>query len=128
MQDFQRKHKTDVYVMRIVEELEAWDDLSKRGRQRRWFTRQEAVTVLKKTQLSYIAALDQPHLPHAPLTVAFLDCSCIQSVRSRFISLSNLLSQVRTTQPYDFVCALHSRTDTATPPTSTANHSIKSPT
>lgn len=54
------KHRTEVFVMTVTEELQEWEDSQAIGRNRRWFTIDDALTQLalhKPTQRHYLQEL-----------------------------------------------------------------------
>lgn len=56
----ERKHRTEVFVMIVKEELAEWEDSRSIGRQRKWFTLDEALKQLslhKPGQLTYLESL-----------------------------------------------------------------------
>lgn len=56
----ERKHRTEVFVMVVTEELPEWEDSRSIGRQRKWFTLDEALKQLslhKPMQLTYLESL-----------------------------------------------------------------------
>uniref|UniRef100_A0A1B6DJG1 diphosphoinositol-polyphosphate diphosphatase n=1 Tax=Clastoptera arizonana TaxID=38151 RepID=A0A1B6DJG1_9HEMI len=56
----ERKHRTEVFVMVVTEELPEWEDSRSMGRQRKWFTLDEALKQLslhKPMQLTYLESL-----------------------------------------------------------------------
>ncbi|KAM4045216.1 diphosphoinositol polyphosphate phosphohydrolase 1 isoform 2-T2 [Anomaloglossus baeobatrachus] len=61
-ENFERKHRTFVYVLTVTETLEDWEDSVSIGRKRRWFSIEEAVRALqghKPVQASYFQSLRQ---------------------------------------------------------------------
>ncbi|XP_053693693.1 diphosphoinositol polyphosphate phosphohydrolase 1 [Sabethes cyaneus] len=53
----EHKHRTEVFVMVVTQELEEWEDSKTIGRKRQWFTIEEALTQLarhKPTQRHYL--------------------------------------------------------------------------
>ncbi|XP_018911489.1 diphosphoinositol polyphosphate phosphohydrolase 1 isoform X2 [Bemisia tabaci] len=55
-----RKHRTQVFVLIVTEELPDWEDSRNIGRQRKWFTMEEALKQLrlhKPVQLVYLESL-----------------------------------------------------------------------
>lgn len=60
----ERKHRTQVFVMVVTEELPEWEDSRSIGRQRKWFSLEEALKQLslhKPVQLTYLESLlDRP--------------------------------------------------------------------
>nr|XP_048295169.1 diphosphoinositol polyphosphate phosphohydrolase 1-like [Myodes glareolus] len=58
----ERKHRTYVYVLIVMEVLEDWEDSVKIGRKREWFKIEDAIKVLlchKPVQASYFETLRQ---------------------------------------------------------------------
>ncbi|KAI5694633.1 hypothetical protein M8J75_002388 [Diaphorina citri] len=56
-----RKHRTQVFVMVVTQELDEWED--SRSRQRKWFTLDEALKLLrlhKPYQLRYLESMLRP--------------------------------------------------------------------
>ncbi|XP_066997567.1 diphosphoinositol polyphosphate phosphohydrolase 1 [Anabrus simplex] len=56
----ERKHRTEVYVLLVTEELPEWEDSKVMGRKRKWFTVEDALAQLsqhKPVQLSYLQSL-----------------------------------------------------------------------
>lgn len=56
----EHKHRTEVYVMIVTEELEEWEDSRSMGRKRQWFTINEALEKLalhKPVQRHYLQQL-----------------------------------------------------------------------
>ncbi|XP_014215053.1 diphosphoinositol polyphosphate phosphohydrolase 1 [Copidosoma floridanum] len=56
----EHKHRTHVWVMRVTEELQEWEDSRSIGRKRKWFSISEALLQLalhKPVQRSYIQTL-----------------------------------------------------------------------
>lgn len=56
----ERKHRTSVYVLLVTEELDEWEDLKSMGRKRKWFTLEEAFSVLalhRPAQCNYLKML-----------------------------------------------------------------------
>lgn len=54
------KHRTEVYVMTVTEELKEWEDSRSIGRNRKWFTIDDALNQLalhKPTQRHYLQEL-----------------------------------------------------------------------
>lgn len=77
----EHKHRTQVWVMRVTEELPEWEDSRAIGRKRKWFSIPEALLQLaqhKPVQRSYLHSLHNTnpyhnspntppsHHPHAP--------------------------------------------------------------
>ncbi|XP_068125500.1 diphosphoinositol polyphosphate phosphohydrolase 1 [Hyperolius riggenbachi] len=61
-ENFERKHRTFVYVLTVTEILDDWEDSVSIGRKRRWFSIEEAVRALqghKPVQASYFQSLRQ---------------------------------------------------------------------
>ncbi|KAM9320741.1 diphosphoinositol polyphosphate phosphohydrolase 1 [Gastrophryne carolinensis] len=61
-ENFERKHRTFVYVLTVTEVLDDWEDSVNIGRKRRWFSIEEAVRALqghKPVQASYFQSLRQ---------------------------------------------------------------------
>lgn len=59
----ERKHRTEVFVMVVTEELPEWEDSRSIGRQRKWFPLDEALKQLslhKPVQLTYLQSLRTP--------------------------------------------------------------------
>ncbi|KAI1309101.1 Diphosphoinositol polyphosphate phosphohydrolase 3-beta [Halotydeus destructor] len=59
-QNLERKHRTSVYVLLVTKELEEWDDSKSIGRQRKWFSVNEALQLLavhKPVQVEYVKLL-----------------------------------------------------------------------
>uniref|UniRef100_A0A023F9Z3 diphosphoinositol-polyphosphate diphosphatase n=2 Tax=Triatoma infestans TaxID=30076 RepID=A0A023F9Z3_TRIIF len=59
----ERKHRTEVFVMVVTEELPEWEDSRSIGRQRKWFTLEDALKQLslhKPVQLTYLESLITP--------------------------------------------------------------------
>ncbi|XP_056413559.1 diphosphoinositol polyphosphate phosphohydrolase 1 isoform X1 [Hyla sarda] len=66
-ENFERKHRTFVYVLTVTEILEDWEDSVNIGRKRRWFSIEEAVRALqghKPVQASYFQSLRQSCHPN----------------------------------------------------------------
>ncbi|XP_073431684.1 diphosphoinositol polyphosphate phosphohydrolase 1 isoform X2 [Dendrobates tinctorius] len=66
-ENFERKHRTFVYVLTVTEILEDWDDSVSIGRKRCWFSIEEAVLALqghKPVQASYFQSLRQSCHPN----------------------------------------------------------------
>ncbi|KAK0163014.1 hypothetical protein PV327_006730 [Microctonus hyperodae] len=60
VQNVEHKHRTQVWVMRVTEELPEWEDSRSIGRKRKWFTISEALIQLaqhKPVQRSYLHSL-----------------------------------------------------------------------
>lgn len=56
----EHKHRTQVWVMQVTEELPEWEDSRTIGRKRKWFSIQEALLQLaqhKPVQRSYLHSL-----------------------------------------------------------------------
>ncbi|KAK3929709.1 Diphosphoinositol polyphosphate phosphohydrolase 1 [Frankliniella fusca] len=56
----EQKHRTEVFVMTVTEELPEWEDSRSIGRKRKWFTMEDALTQLslhKPGQLTYLQSL-----------------------------------------------------------------------
>ncbi|XP_018305163.1 diphosphoinositol polyphosphate phosphohydrolase 1 isoform X1 [Mycetomoellerius zeteki] len=65
----EHKHRTDVWVMRVTEELPEWEDSRAIGRKRKWFTIPEALLQLgqhKPVQRSYLHSLHNTNPRHNP--------------------------------------------------------------
>lgn len=61
----EHKHRTEVYVMTVTEELEEWEDSRTIGRKRQWFTIDEALEQLalhKPVQRHYLQQLKRSKL------------------------------------------------------------------
>ncbi|XP_072278836.1 diphosphoinositol polyphosphate phosphohydrolase 1 [Pyxicephalus adspersus] len=61
-ENFERKHRTFVYVLTVTEVMDDWEDSVSNGRKRRWFSIEEAVHALqghKPVQASYFQSLRQ---------------------------------------------------------------------
>ncbi|XP_063810958.1 diphosphoinositol polyphosphate phosphohydrolase 1 isoform X2 [Pseudophryne corroboree] len=59
-ENFERKHRTFVYVLTVTEILEDWENSVSIGRKRRWFSIEEAIHALqgyKPVQASYFQSL-----------------------------------------------------------------------
>ncbi|XP_053208219.1 diphosphoinositol polyphosphate phosphohydrolase 1-like [Panonychus citri] len=59
-QNNERKHRTDVFILVVTQELSEWEDAIKIGRGRKWFTLNEAIDVLsehKPIECDYIRLL-----------------------------------------------------------------------
>lgn len=59
-QNRDHKHRTEVFVMTVTEELQEWEDSRSIGRNRQWFTIDDALNQLalhKPTQRSYLQEL-----------------------------------------------------------------------
>ncbi|KAG8042380.1 hypothetical protein G9C98_005014 [Cotesia typhae] len=59
-ENIEHKHRTQVWVMRVTEELPEWEDSRNIGRKRKWFTISDALIQLaqhKPIQRSYIHSL-----------------------------------------------------------------------
>ncbi|KAF5294948.1 hypothetical protein FQR65_LT10661 [Abscondita terminalis] len=59
-ENIEHKHRTEVYVMIVTEELEEWEDSRTMGRKRQWFTINEALEKLalhKPVQRHYLQQL-----------------------------------------------------------------------
>ncbi|XP_073526748.1 diphosphoinositol polyphosphate phosphohydrolase 1 isoform X2 [Phyllobates terribilis] len=66
-ENFERKHRTFVYVLIVTEILEDWEDSVSIGRKRCWFSIEEAVHALqghKPVQASYFQSLRQSCHPN----------------------------------------------------------------
>ncbi|XP_075707269.1 diphosphoinositol polyphosphate phosphohydrolase 1 [Rhinoderma darwinii] len=66
-ENFERKHRTFVYVLTVTEILEDWEDSVSIGRNRHWFSIEEAVRALqghKPVQASYFQSLRQSCHPN----------------------------------------------------------------
>lgn len=64
-QNREHKHRTEVYVMTVTEELEEWEDSRTIGRKRQWFTIDEALDLLalhKPIQRHYLQQLRRSKL------------------------------------------------------------------
>ncbi|KAE8741372.1 hypothetical protein FOCC_FOCC013071 [Frankliniella occidentalis] len=60
LQNCEQKHRTEVFVMTVTEELPEWEDSRSIGRKRKWFTMEDALTQLslhKPGQLTYLQSL-----------------------------------------------------------------------
>lgn len=69
LQNVEHKHRTQVWVMRVTEELPEWEDSRAIGRKRKWFTIQEALLQLsqhKPVQRSYLHSLHNTNPRHNP--------------------------------------------------------------
>lgn len=66
----ERKHRTEVFVMVVTEELPEWEDSKNIGRQRKWFTLEDALKQLshKPVQLTYIESLLSPNNSSSQVT------------------------------------------------------------
>ncbi|XP_034249418.1 diphosphoinositol polyphosphate phosphohydrolase 2 isoform X1 [Thrips palmi] len=56
----EQKHRTEVFVMTVTEELPEWEDSRNIGRKRKWFTMEDALQQLslhKPGQLTYLQSL-----------------------------------------------------------------------
>nr|CAD7401303.1 unnamed protein product [Timema poppensis] len=56
----ERKHRTEVFVLVVTEELPEWEDSKTMGRKRKWFTMEDALEQLslhKPVQLTYLQSL-----------------------------------------------------------------------
>lgn len=56
----ERKHRTEVFVLVVTEELPEWEDAKNMGRKRKWFTVEDALEQLslhKPVQLAYLQSL-----------------------------------------------------------------------
>ncbi|XP_022184113.1 diphosphoinositol polyphosphate phosphohydrolase 1 isoform X2 [Nilaparvata lugens] len=56
----ERKHRTEVFVLVVTEELPEWEDSRSIGRQRKWFSLEDALKQLslhKPVQLTYLESL-----------------------------------------------------------------------
>ncbi|XP_011176013.1 diphosphoinositol polyphosphate phosphohydrolase 1 isoform X2 [Solenopsis invicta] len=65
----EHKHRTEVWVMRVTEELPEWEDSRAIGRKRKWFTIPEALLQLDKhkpVQRSYLDKLHHSNPRHNP--------------------------------------------------------------
>ncbi|XP_071555830.1 diphosphoinositol polyphosphate phosphohydrolase 1 isoform X2 [Temnothorax nylanderi] len=65
----EHKHRTEVWVMRVTEELPEWEDSRAIGRKRKWFTIPEALLQLgqhKPVQRSYLHSLHNTNPRHNP--------------------------------------------------------------
>lgn len=76
LQSREHKHRTEVFVMNVTEELEEWEDSRTIGRVRQWFTIDDALEKLavhKPTQQQYLqelkhsknSTLSQPSSPNS---------------------------------------------------------------
>lgn len=64
-QNQEHKHRTEVYVMTVTEELEEWEDSRTIGRKRQWFTIDEALEQLalhKPVQRHYLQQMKRSKL------------------------------------------------------------------
>lgn len=64
-QNREHKHRTEVYVMTVTEELEEWEDSRAIGRKRQWFTIDDALEQLalhKPVQRHYLQQLKRSKL------------------------------------------------------------------
>jgi len=69
LQNTEHKHRTEVWVMRVTEELPEWEDSRAIGRKRKWFTIPEALLQLgqhKPVQRSYLHSLHNTNPRHNP--------------------------------------------------------------
>ena len=60
LQNIEHKHRTQVWVMKVTEELPEWEDSQLIGRKRQWFSIQDALIQLaqhKPIQRSYLHSL-----------------------------------------------------------------------
>lgn len=60
VRNIERKHRTEVFVMVVTEELPEWEDSIRIGRQRKWFTVEDALKHLrlhKPVQMTYLETL-----------------------------------------------------------------------
>lgn len=67
-QNRDHKHRTEVFVMTVTDELEEWEDSRSIGRNRQWFTIDDALNQLalhKPTQRSYLQELRHSKDPSA---------------------------------------------------------------
>ncbi|XP_011252688.1 diphosphoinositol polyphosphate phosphohydrolase 1 isoform X1 [Camponotus floridanus] len=65
----EHKHRTEVWVMQVTEELPEWEDSRAIGRKRKWFTIPEALLQLsqhKPVQRSYLHSLYNTNPRHNP--------------------------------------------------------------
>ena len=65
MQSNENKHRTEVYVMMVSEELEEWEDSRTIGRKRQWFHIDEALELLslhKPNQKHYLQTLKRSQI------------------------------------------------------------------
>lgn len=65
----EHKHRTQVWVMQVTEELPEWEDSRAIGRKRKWFSIPEALLQLaqhKPVQRSYIHSLHNTNPRHNP--------------------------------------------------------------
>lgn len=65
LQNREHKHRTEVYVMTVTEELEEWEDSRTIGRKRQWFTVDDALEQLalhKPVQRHYLQQLRRSKL------------------------------------------------------------------
>ncbi|XP_003745109.1 diphosphoinositol polyphosphate phosphohydrolase 1 isoform X2 [Galendromus occidentalis] len=61
-ENLERRHRTQVFVLRVEELLDEWDDSKSIGRKRKWFTVSEALeelTVSKPIQCNYVELLQK---------------------------------------------------------------------
>lgn len=68
IQNRDHKHRTEVFVMTVTEELHEWEDSRSIGRNRQWFTIDDALNQLalhKPTQRSYLQQLRHSKDPSA---------------------------------------------------------------
>lgn len=56
--NIERKHRTEVYVMMVQNELPEWDESKSMGRQRKWFTIEEALKHLNDRKAHQVAYLE----------------------------------------------------------------------
>lgn len=72
-QNLDHKHRTEVFVMTVTEELVEWEDSRSIGRNRQWFTIDDALNQLalhKPTQRSYLQELRHSKIAEASSVVA----------------------------------------------------------
>lgn len=65
LQNPEHKHRTEVYVMVVTEELDEWEDSRSIGRKRQWFSIDEALEQLalhKPVQRHYLQQLKRSKL------------------------------------------------------------------
>ncbi|XP_020290318.1 diphosphoinositol polyphosphate phosphohydrolase 1 isoform X2 [Pseudomyrmex gracilis] len=79
----EHKHRTEVWVMRVTEELPEWEDSRAIGRKRKWFTIPEALLQLgqhKPVQRSYLHSLHNTNPRHNPTSLSNHSHSTMASI------------------------------------------------
>lgn len=82
-QNTEHKHRTEVWVMRVTEELPEWEDSRAIGRKRKWFTIPEALLQLgqhKPVQRSYLHSLHNTNPRYNPTPLSNHSHSTMASI------------------------------------------------